>query len=224
MARPFFLWNSICSESLKKTAAPQILVCSVDKKARDQVLRAIERSDIMNLHPAIGLGQISSLGELKRLSEDDIEYILSYNSNTGNETVVLTAALDKPFGRRLFIPKRDGSSLRPATAGPILYINGKTYQLTVGHAFLEFGDFPLAQAGPGNSEHRDIENQNETGDGNAGVQLQLTGESSSASRRALTVVLLAIDFKNLYPQLLVVQQWVRRLGKLPLTRERSHTI
>jgi hypothetical protein len=170
----------------EETAAPQILVCSVDKKARDQVLRAIERSDIMNSHPAIGLGQISSLGELKRLSEDDIEYILSHNPNIGNETVVLTAVLDKPFGRRLFIPKRDGSFLRPATAGPILYINGKIYQLTVGHAFLESGDFPLSQAGPGKSKHRDTQNQNETGDGNAGGQLELTGESSSAIRRAST--------------------------------------
>lgn len=168
----------------EETAAPQILVCSVDKKTRDQVLRAIEKSDIMKPHPAIGLGQISSLGELKRLSEDDIEYILSYNPTISNETAVLTIASDNPFGRRLFIPKRDGSSLRPATAGPILYINGKIYQLTVGHAFLESGDFPLSQAGPGNSEHRDIENQNETREGNAGVQHGPTGESSSTIRRA----------------------------------------
>jgi len=170
----------------EETAAPQILVCSVDKKARDQVLRAIEKSDIMKSHPTIGLGQISSLGELKRLSEDEVEYILSCNPNTGNEIVVLTAALDKPFGRRLFIPKHDGSSLRPATAGPILYINGKTYQLTVGHAFLESGDFPLSQAGPGDSEHQDVDNQNEMGDGIASTQVELMDESGSTIRRAST--------------------------------------
>ncbi len=170
----------------KETAAPQILVCSVDKKARDQVLKAIERSDIMDPYPAIGLGQISSLGELKRLSEDEIEYILSYNPNIGNETVVLTTALDKPVGRRLYIRKHDGSSLRPATAGPILYINGKIYQLTVGHVFLDSGDFLLSQTGPDSSEHRDIGNQNETGDGNAGVQLGLAGEGSSVFRRTST--------------------------------------
>jgi hypothetical protein len=170
----------------KETAAPQILVCSVEKKPRDQVLRAIERSDIMNPHPAIGLGQISSLGELRRFSEDEIKYILSRHPGTGNETVVLTFASDKPFGRRLVIVKQDGSSLRPATAGPILYINGKTYQLTVGHAFLESGDFPLSQARSGNLEHHDLENQNEIEDGNVSVQLRPMGEGSSAIRRAST--------------------------------------
>ena len=98
--------------------------------------------------------------------------------------MVLTPPQDKPFGRRLFIPKQDGSSLRPATAGPILYINGKIYQLTVGHAFMEPGDFPLPQARPEDLELRDIANQKETEDGNHDIQRRLTSESGLAANRA----------------------------------------
>ena len=61
--------------SNEDTAVPQILICSEDEKARKQVLKAIEKSEIMNQHPAIGLAQMPNLTKLKpiRLSQDEIE-------------------------------------------------------------------------------------------------------------------------------------------------------
>jgi hypothetical protein len=162
------------------TAVPQIWIDSDQEKALKQILKAIDESGLMKQqHPAIGLVQWPDLAKPKPklLSQDEIESNFIPNSNIGNGTEVLTPPQDKPFGRRLFIPKQDGISFRPATAGPILYINGKIYQLTVGHAFVESADDPLPDARLGDLELGGIAHQKEIEDDNHGIQHRLTGES-----------------------------------------------
>jgi hypothetical protein len=167
------------------TAAPLILICCEDDGARRQAARAIERSGILlNQHPAIRLGQICGLTP-KPLSQDEIELGFTHYSDVGIGTVVLTPPLDKSLGRRLFIPKQDGKTnfFRPVTAGPILYVNGKIYQLTVGHTFTKSSDFPLPQAGSKGAERQqgDIKKAKERG--NSGIQLGLTDKSKHAIKR-----------------------------------------
>jgi hypothetical protein len=124
-------------------AAPKILICSTDLIARKEVRKAIHGSGILSRYPPIGLGDTGRLPDL--MAREDIEPTFPSDLNLGEETVVLSSPLDNAFGRRLFIPRRDGVSLRPATAGPILHINDRIYQLTVGHAFLELDDNTLSE-------------------------------------------------------------------------------
>jgi hypothetical protein len=169
----------------KDTAAPRILLCCEDDGARRQAVRAIERSGILlNQHPAIRLGQICGLAP-KPLSQDEIELSFTHYSDVGIGTVVLTPPLDKSLGRRLFIPKQDGKTnfFRPVTAGPILYVNGKVYQLTVGHAFTKSGGFPLPQAGSKGTERQEGDIKKEKERGNFDIQLGLTDASNHAMKR-----------------------------------------
>jgi hypothetical protein len=154
--------------STKDNAVPQILVCSMEPKVRRQVLKAID-TIMHEYHPAITLGEISQLSDLLPvpLAQDDIESDIQPIASMRNETVVFTPPQDNPFGRRLFIPRQDTGSLRHATAGPILYINGKIYQLTVGHAFLNFGDFPLSRAQSTNLGQHNFDGQKPREDDNS---------------------------------------------------------
>jgi hypothetical protein len=124
------------------TAAPKILICSQNPVARKGARKAIKGSGILDNHPGIGLGDSprppgeNSLG---RLAQEDLESSFLQVSYLTGETVVLSNPSDNAFGRRLLILKPNGGQ-RLATAGPILHINGKVYQLTVGHAFSDNGD------------------------------------------------------------------------------------
>ena len=144
------------------SAVPRILICSTDPVARKEVRRAILKSGILNEYPLIGLGDTSGLPD--HLAQEDIEPTFSSNSTPGEEIIVLSSPLDNAFGRRLFIPRRDGGSLRPATAGPILYINDKIYQLTVGHAFSELDDDALSEMRPSNMDDCDFDGQSDSED------------------------------------------------------------
>lgn len=152
------------------TAAPKILICSTDVTARKEVRRAIMGSGIMNNYPPIGLGDTAKLPDL--LAQEDIEASFLTTSKLSNETVVLSPTWDKPFGRRLFIPRRDGSPLRPATAAPILHINGKIYQLTVGHAFSELDDGASNEARSSSLDDCDFDGQDDS-DGDSSADLDM---------------------------------------------------
>jgi hypothetical protein len=179
------------------TAAPQVLVRSMEPQARILALQAIKI--VMKHYPTIGVGEISQFSDLLPLAQDEIQSYFLPLASTGNEIVVLTAPQDKPFGRRLFVPKKDSGSLRPATAGPLLYVNGKTYQLTVGHAFLDFGDLALSQAQPGYLEQHEFNSQKEEKEGKSEAKLELTGQSKPVAKAASTGVTNASSVQNSPP-------------------------
>jgi hypothetical protein len=165
------------------TAAPKILICSTDPVTRKDVRRAIIGSGIMDNYPPIGLGDTTNLPDL--LAQEDIETTFSLNSNLGDETVVLSSPLDNVFGRRLFIPRRDGGSLRPATAGPILHILDKVYQLTVGHAFLEVNDVALFETRSSNLDDCDFDGQSDSENEDSSASLETRNEDNSIVKENL---------------------------------------
>ncbi|KAH7309936.1 hypothetical protein BKA65DRAFT_370516, partial [Rhexocercosporidium sp. MPI-PUGE-AT-0058] len=143
----------------EETAAPYVLICG-QATARKLVRDAIRASKVLDDYPGIGLGDKSKPPDL--LAQDDIEWSFPLDSNAPKETSVLTAPLDNPFGRRLFIPMQDSEFLRPATAGPIIYVNGDVYQLTAGHAFLDFGNFSPSGSGPSDDDEIDFDGQSDS--------------------------------------------------------------
>jgi hypothetical protein len=150
----------------EETAAPKILICSQNPTARRGARKAIKGSGILNDHPGIGLGDSPRPpGEdfpfPRRLAQEDLESGSLQVSFLGDETVVLSNPSDNAFGRRLFIPKPNGGQ-RLATAGPILHINGKVYQLTVGHAFLDLDDGNLFEATSSSLDDCDFDGQSDS--------------------------------------------------------------
>lgn len=152
------------------TATPKILICSQDSTARREVRKAIEGSGILDGYPGFGLGNSPRPpGEGSpfsgRLAQEDIEWSSLQISYLGDETAALATSSDNAFGRRLYIPKGEGGR-RPATAGPILHINGKIYQLTVGHAFLELENRDLFEATSASLDDCDFDGQNDPDEDN----------------------------------------------------------
>jgi hypothetical protein len=122
----------------EERAKPKILVCSMDRSARKEVRKAIAGSGVLNGYPTIKLGDISQLPDL--LAQHDLDPSILTIPNLSGETLIYSPPSDNAFGRRLFILRPDSRAPRPATAGPMLYINGEVYQLTVGHAFAKPDD------------------------------------------------------------------------------------
>jgi hypothetical protein len=149
----------------KDSPTPTILICSTDAIARRDMRKAILESGMLERYPPIELDEADELPDL--MAQRNIEPTFPQNSNLGEETIVLSSPLDDAFGRRLFIPRRDSNSLRPATAGPILYVNDKIYQLTVGHAFLEFGDEAPYETLSSSSGDCDFNGQSNSEDGDS---------------------------------------------------------
>ena len=144
----------------EEKAAPKILICSTDSRARKEVRRAICGSGIMDNYSPIGLGDASRLPDL--MAQEDIEPTFLPSPDSGEEIIVLSSPLDNAFGRRLFIPRPGGRSLRPTTAGPILHINGNVYQLTAGHAFLEFDSNALPETRASSFDDCDFDGQSDS--------------------------------------------------------------
>ena len=97
--------------------------------------------------------------------------------------VLTSSPLDNAFGRRLFIPRRDGGSLRPATAGPILHINGKIYQLTVGHAFWEVEDFAPFETRSSSLDDCDFDGQSDSEDDDSCANLEMKDKGNLIIQR-----------------------------------------
>ncbi|RDL37396.1 uncharacterized protein BP5553_04829 [Venustampulla echinocandica] len=166
------------------TAAPKVLICSADLIARKSVRKEIMGSGIMDKYPAIGLGDTARLPDL--LAQEDVESTLVLNSTNGEEIDVLSTPSDSAFGRRLFIPRRYGGPLRPATAGPILHINSKVYQLTVGHAFLELDDVAPPEVQSSTLDDCDFDGQSDSEDGDSCVDLHMAGKRNPTSSNILS--------------------------------------
>jgi hypothetical protein len=160
------------------TATPKILICSTDLKARKEVRRAIMESGIMNNYPVIGLGD--SAGFPIDLAPGDIKLTFPPNSNLGDEAMVLSSPVGNAFGRRLSIPRRDGSSFPPTTAGPIFHNDDKVYQLTVGHDVLERDDVALFETHSSSLDDCDFDGQSDSEDDDSSAskeKLLLTNET-----------------------------------------------
>jgi hypothetical protein len=165
------------------TAAPKVLICSQDSTVRRGARKAIEESGILDSYPGFGLGDSPRPpGEgssfAGRLAQEDIESGPLQISYLGDETVVLATSSDNAFGRRLYIDKGKGGR-RPATAGPILHINGKIYQLTVGHAFLELENSDLFEAVSASLDDCDFDGQSDSDEGNSGATPEMTDRGKS---------------------------------------------
>lgn len=165
------------------TAAPKILICSQDSTTRREVRKAIEGSGILDNYPGFGLGDSPRPpGEgspfAGRLSQEDIESDSLQISHLDNEIVVLATSSDNAFGRRLYIPKGTGGR-RPATAGPILHINGKTYQLTVGHAFSELENGDLFEASSASLDDCDFDGQSDLDEDDPNATPKMTDKDKS---------------------------------------------
>jgi hypothetical protein len=176
---PGFTFGIYMIGDTEETAKPKILICSTDFRGRKGVRKAILESGILESYPPIGLGDMARAPGLMALEE--IESTFPLDSALGDETYVLAASSDKAFGRRLFIPGRDGGSLRPATGGPILYINGNIYQLTVGHAFLGFDGLNTPRTQSSSSDECDFDGQSDSEDYDTSADLQMTDKSKRRS-------------------------------------------
>jgi hypothetical protein len=127
----------------KKLSEPTLVFFSDDKAAEWGCRDVIQRSHILEKYPGLRLAraddavhaQISGTS-LLATTEMDQNWVNHFLPPTGPEQVVWALPTKKAFGRRLFIPIRQGGeSVRPATGGPILRVGDRVLQLTVGHVF-----------------------------------------------------------------------------------------
>jgi len=146
----------------KSSAKATILVCSPDEDFRKTVRRSIKGSGIMDHYPSIGLGDTSKLPDL--LTQEDIQCASQPNGNPNKDILVFSPPSDNAFGRSLFISSPARAAFRPATAGPILHVNGNIYQLTIGHAFLDSNEFTSLQRQNSNYDDCDFDGQSESED------------------------------------------------------------
>lgn len=135
-------------------ARPTVIFFSRDAEARKAAKLAVQKSNILNDYPGIGLGDMAANGflpaDIQQLATDSIGMELattSSQSQAGPVTSksVFTVPSDHAFGRRIFIAAGSAGLLRPATGGPILWINREPLQLTVAHAFMDSPVSPPAQ-------------------------------------------------------------------------------
>jgi hypothetical protein len=161
------------------TARPKVLICSADSAGRKGIRKAIQESGILDGYPTIGLGDMARAPGL--MAQEEIESIFQLELASDGETYVFSTSSDNAFGRRLFIPDRDGSSLRPATGGPMLYINGNIYQLTVGHAFLDIEGMTISGTESFNSDECDFDGQSDSEDMDTSINLPMADSSKCQS-------------------------------------------
>ncbi|KAK3387729.1 hypothetical protein B0H63DRAFT_559198 [Podospora didyma] len=121
------------------TTRPIVMFRSNDKDSRERARAALKRSGIMENYPLIGVGTMpADMFEgraFTRLASEDVKATPSMKPYDGPRRLIHSPAHDAAFGRRLFIQGEDPNHLRPATGGPLLFIDGMVLQLTAGHAF-----------------------------------------------------------------------------------------
>jgi hypothetical protein len=121
------------------TASPIILVCSKDKATRRNVRRTIKESEILWAYPGIGLGETAELPDhrtVQQLGGEGLDWSRKDREVLVRQLEVYTDSRDQvTIGRSLYAAQPDGSVVQLATGGPLLYLCGRTFQLSVGHAF-----------------------------------------------------------------------------------------
>ncbi|KAH6960235.1 hypothetical protein DER45DRAFT_642194 [Fusarium avenaceum] len=134
------------------TAAPKVLICSTNSKARKSIRKSIEYSGIMKNYPGVGLGDTSTLPDrhvIRLLSREAIEAVVRGNcepefavlvekTKPQAQNVLISQRLAD--GRRAFVINPVDYSLRPITTGPAIEAHGRTYLLTAAHGFVTVRD------------------------------------------------------------------------------------
>ncbi|KAK0725073.1 hypothetical protein B0H67DRAFT_641531 [Lasiosphaeris hirsuta] len=119
--------------SRPETAGPIIMVCCSNSVVKDGAESSIRRSGILQKYPEFRLGASAlplEQPQPARALGADVE--MEDLPDAGH---VLATSSQPEVGRRLFTMPEDGHRLRSATAGPMLQIGDKCYQLTVSHIF-----------------------------------------------------------------------------------------
>ncbi|KAH6990017.1 hypothetical protein EDB80DRAFT_729363 [Ilyonectria destructans] len=120
----------------EETASPTILICSSDRATRKNIRKTIRENKFLERYPGIGLGDTNELPDRRRVIR-----MAGLHSTRGSVHIV-GADTETPdvytfrdakcvVGRQLFITT--GEHGRIATGGPIVWIQEKSYQLSVAH-------------------------------------------------------------------------------------------
>ncbi|KAF3026514.1 hypothetical protein E8E14_013586 [Neopestalotiopsis sp. 37M] len=143
--------------SRPNTAVPTIMVSCLSKAVREEAVRAIKESDILQKHPEFSFGssavplnepapsqslasqehQLSAVFQSPSTPKDDhgngklLDVEASMSKRVEYE--ILAADLQPSVGRRLFLVDSEGKLLRYATGGVTLRIGDRYYQRTIGH-------------------------------------------------------------------------------------------
>jgi len=141
-------WSMYMIGRTPETAAPKVLICSINSKIRRSIRKSIEYSGIMDKYPGIGLGDTSTLPDrhvIRLLSRETIKTLLLLRKcepelavlveSTGPQSQDPPKSGKKINKRRAFVVDPADYSLRPITLGPIITAGGKSYLLTAAHAF-----------------------------------------------------------------------------------------
>ncbi|KAK1761038.1 hypothetical protein QBC47DRAFT_20277 [Echria macrotheca] len=123
----------------KETSAPTILICSADRTTRKTIRKQIKEAGLLNKYPGFGLGDISEppgKGRIARMGGDDTRTMSSSTALSLTRSGVIytnnPTSLEAVLGR-CFATYTSNGKRRSATGGPIVWLGGKAYQLTVGH-------------------------------------------------------------------------------------------
>jgi hypothetical protein len=122
----------------KETSAPTILICSTDKTTRKTIRKEIKENGFLDNHPGLRLGDTTELPDRRqvvRMGEScGMDTIGGPSGSAPSRSVYTLADDDGIFGRRL-ITYTANSRPRLARGGPVIWMDGMSYQLTVGHIF-----------------------------------------------------------------------------------------
>ncbi|KAH7188059.1 uncharacterized protein B0J16DRAFT_396216 [Fusarium flagelliforme] len=145
-------WSMYMIGRTAETAAPKVLICSINSKVRKSIRKSIEYSGIMDKYPGIGLGDTSTLPDrhvIRLLSRETIKTLLLLRKCEPELAVLVEstpASRKKINKRRAFVVDPADYSLRPITLGPLITAGGKSYLLTAAHAFSTKGNLSESQS------------------------------------------------------------------------------
>lgn len=147
------------------TASPTILICSSDRATRKNIRKTIKENKFLERYPGIGLGDTNELPDRRRVIR-----MAGLHSTPGSvpiagadtETPMVYTLRDAKcvVGRQLFIST--GEHGRIATGGPIVWIQEKSYQLSVAHVLQPVHDTSNGSDGSSASDECSFDGDSET--------------------------------------------------------------
>ncbi|CVK97856.1 uncharacterized protein FPRN_10744 [Fusarium proliferatum] len=173
-------WSMYMIGHNERNAAPKVLICSTDAKARKKIRQLIRDSRIMEKYPGIGLGDVSALPDrpvIRELSREAIEALLPFGCDV--EGAVLADAPEPAVGKRIFVVNPHDFSLRPATTGPIILRGGKCYQLTVAHVFRQTRELDHSSGQQMAEDDCDFDGMSDTGRDEESQYDEITSKGSA---------------------------------------------
>lgn len=147
------------------TASPTILICSSDRATRKNIRKTIKENKFLERYPGIGLGDTNELPDRRRVirmagldSTPGSVHIAGADTETPDVYTLQDAKC--VVGRQLFIAT--GEHGRIATGGPIVWIQGKSYQLSVAHVLQPVHDTRNGSDGSSASDECSFDGDSET--------------------------------------------------------------